>query len=146
MDSGATVLQWLARAFTERPRFQSTTAGISSATVTTAQAGSIRSAAARVKPYPCRLPAPGAAAVFNRAQPSSASASSEPCTRLFINSPRMPDGRMENSLSRRAGVSVPPLLGISTAASFIHLFMLSQPGRNARRTFSNNITDRNVAI
>ena len=91
------------------PRFQSTISGTSSATTTSALAGSARNAAPRVKPMPSP---PTSTRAFSsdtsRSHAPAASASSESCIRLLMSG--VCPTRMTNSSSRRtstSGVSSP---------------------------------------
>ena len=94
-----------------RPRFHSTTAGTSSATITSADTRTVLSTAAKVKPIPRPPTSIRAFSIpLRRVQANSANASSEWCLRLFIRSPGRPETRMANSslhCDRVSSVSLP---------------------------------------
>ena len=95
------------------PRFHPSTSETSSATVTRASSPSADNAAARVNPIPSPpISTRGEGWSAIRSHASVASASSEPCIRLFINSPVVPAILMENSSLRCSSRSWVPLPGM----------------------------------
>jgi hypothetical protein len=120
-----------------RPRFYSTTAGTSSATITSTDTLTVLSSAAKVKPTP---EPPMSICAFSialrRVQANSASESSKWCLWQFIRSPGRPETRVEKSslhCDRASSVSLPGIVLLSIvierSKGLVKVARLSQSAR-----------------